>query len=584
MKSTRISRDNWYHSAASGARSETVSYFILTVLGFSFWFYMAVPFASHRETYSWLATISSHDFSYAFANSMSVTYRPLSQATTWLAYLILDPSKFPTNILRQSLLQLFVYGMFVLGWWLVYRSTAERRALALVAFVSGGVFFSGYVHLFHIYGIMYVPVMLTVGALLGSHAGDTFERREGWFSLLAILLAFWHPFATALFVGFYFGFYIETFTERTKIQHLQALTILFVATMLSAGFGVLFARKDAAAMSLHTRLLGFLISYQTNEINRVASTVAFLLTLIVISNMNLSRWLKVAASFIVAAVSLIFLFKSLPLLFLWITVVLIKLFHAQSWSVFFLLLAAALLPFGGGIGTPMFALFAIVVAVYGTVLGSSQPEKALSFIKPRYVMGTTVAFLTVVLLVRSGVKVPIVTRVASPLLTERERTYQLETVLAWLHNSEYCRYSVAFAANAGSPIDSIDNVITRRNRPPADLDDVTKFWNTVLSCRSSDRTNDKRATALVTFGEAGAPNLIQVFKVEGRYAGAAEVWISDESRGQECPTCKAGDSIQSSLSHVEMMGIEAHHPRTHGQPVTVGSQESIRFSSALRAK
>src|SRR5438876_8896025 len=145
-----ISRLNGQYPSDLSAWTQTLCYFILTVLGFSFWFFMAVPFASHRETYSWLATISSHDFAYAFSNSMSVTYRPLSQATTWLAFLVLDPSKFPTSILRQALLQVFVYGMFVLGWWFIYRATVQRRVFALVAFVAGGVFFSGYVDLFDI--------------------------------------------------------------------------------------------------------------------------------------------------------------------------------------------------------------------------------------------------------------------------------------------------------------------------------------------------------------------------------------------------------------------------------------------------
>ena len=73
-------------------------------------------------------------------------------------------------------------------------------------------------------------------------------------------------------------------------------------------------------------------------------------------------------------------------------------------------------------------------------------------------------------MVRAEIKVPIVTSVARPLLAERERTYQLENILAWLHNSDYCGYEVAFAENAGSPIDSIDNAITRRNRPPASFE------------------------------------------------------------------------------------------------------------------
>ena len=109
----------------------------------------------------------AHDFSYAFG-VISSTYRPLAQGTTWLAFKILDPSIFPTSVLRQALLQGCIYGMFVLAWWLIYSAAPLRRVFAVIAFIAGGVFFSGYVHLFHIYGIFYIPVMLTLGVSLRS--------------------------------------------------------------------------------------------------------------------------------------------------------------------------------------------------------------------------------------------------------------------------------------------------------------------------------------------------------------------------------------------------------------------------------
>src|SRR5689334_17210772 len=153
------------------ARTQTLSYFLVAVLGFSFWFFMVVPFASHRESYWWLGMVQTHPFATAFS-FISKTYRPLAQGLTWLGFLILNPGTFPTSILRQALLQGFVYGMFVLAWWLIYSVAPQRRLFALVACVAGGVFFPGYVHLFHIYGIFYIPVILTLGALLHFHASE----------------------------------------------------------------------------------------------------------------------------------------------------------------------------------------------------------------------------------------------------------------------------------------------------------------------------------------------------------------------------------------------------------------------------
>jgi hypothetical protein len=506
------------------ARAQKAIYFILAVLGFSFWFFLAVPFASHRESYSWLAQVPNQNFAQQFSYGVSSTYRPLSQVVTWLGFLILDPGVFPTSVLRQTLLQVFIYGLFILAWWLIYSAAPLRRVFALVALLAGGVFFSGYVHLFHIYGMFYVPVMLTLGALLWLRASGTFLQREVWFAIVATLLAFWHPFATGLFVGFYFGFYLDTFWQRSRAQHVQAVAILLVGLMTIIVLVVLFPRDH---LPQDTRLLGFLVSYQTNEINRVASFVAFLLAQMVVFSMGLSPRLKLVTSLSVAALSAVFLLTSLPLLFIWFAAGLVKLFHSRCWNLFFLMLAAALLPFGGGIGSPMYVLFAIIVAVYVTPLGWQNAEKMLSFVKPRYVMAAIIASAIVVIMMRVGIDVPMVTRVATPLLAERERTYQLESILASLHNSDYCGSEIAYLENAGSPVADVESAITRRYRPPAALEDVQLFWNSALRCPKREGTNQKIGTATLTFGGQVLVGSSPIFVVKGRYAGDATVWIGD---------------------------------------------------------
>lgn len=526
------------HLTEATARNQMLSYFLLTVLGFSFWFFMAVPFASHRESYWWLAMVHSQDFSHAFS-FISSTYRPLHQVLTWLGFLMLDPVVFPTSILRQALFQGFVYGMFILAWWFIYSTAIHRRLFSLISLVVGGAFFSGYVHLFHIYGISYIPVMLILGALLRFHSSGIFNKQEGWFAVVAILLVFWHPFTPALFVGFYFGYYLDTFRRRSKAQHVQAVVILSIGMMAIAALIVAVPRfwpgaslllVQTATRSLDTRLFAFLVSYQTNEVNWVASLVAFLLTQLVVFSMRLSpRW-KFPACLVVCVLSAVFCWKSLPLVLLWLCAVLLKLLVLRCWSLFFLAFTAVLLPFGGGIGTPIYGLFAIIIAAYVTPLGWSEVEKSLSFVRTWYITATAIAAAVVLLMVRGGIDVPIVTRVASPLLMERERTYQLENILVWLHNSDYCSYEIGFVEKADNPIDSVESAITRRYRPPASLEDVQLFWRTVLQCQKVERPNDKSGIAIVTFGSPALAHSRPVFEVRGQYAGDATVWIGDSQK------------------------------------------------------
>ncbi len=525
------------HASLPRVRSERLAYFALTVLGFSFWFLMAVPFASHRETYWWLAKGNSESFSYALSFIAS-TYRPLHQVTTWLAFQVLDPGIFPTSVLRQTLLQFCVYGIFVLGWWLMFSTAPYRRVLALVACVVGAVFFSGYVHLFHVYGLSYVPVIVMLGILLRLWASGTFSQYEVKCAAIAVLLVLWHPFTTALFVGFYFGYCVETFRRRSRRQHVQSLAILTVGAG-AVGFFVfglprLFPDTSAllvetATRSVDTRFLGFLVSYQTNEVNEIASFVAFLLTQAVVVTLEREARLRLAAMSVATVVAAVFVWKGIPLVLLWVLAVLAKLLVMRCWSLFFLALTAAVLPFGGGIGTPMHALFAIIVAAYVTALVWPQADEALSVVKASHVAALILVPVAALLFIRAGVELPFVTKVARPLLAERERTYQLEGALAWLHRSEYCGYSIDFAQRADNPIDSVESAITRQYRPPSSLADVQLYWNTALRCDDSAKRR-QAPTAIITFGGPTPDGGQPVFEVDGRYAGVATVWITTGSR------------------------------------------------------
>jgi hypothetical protein len=514
-------------------RREVVAYFAVAVLGFSFWFWLVVPFASHRETYWWLAKLNSESFSYAFSFIAS-TYRPLHQITTWIAFHVLDASVFPTSGVRQLLLQVVVYTFFVLAWWLMFKPAHRRRVLAVVACVVGGVFFSGYVHLFHVYGLSYVPVMLMLGVLLRLWSTDTFGDHEMTLAAFAVVLVLWHPFATALFIGFYFGHYLETFAQRARAQHVRSLTILTLGTA-AIGFFVfglprLFSDTsvllvETATRSISARFLGFLVSYQTSEVNWIASVVALLLTLAVVVTLVNRAAAKTVAVIATIALGGAFISKGLPVVLLWISAASLKLLLVRRWSLFFLALTAAVLPFGGGIGTPIHGLFALIVAAYATALALPQADDALAALKTRYVTGLLLVPAAVILVMRAGIDLPGFVSVARPLLAERERTYQLELALAWLRQSKYCAYPVGFAEGAGNPIDSVESALTRQFRPPASMSDVGLFWNTSLRCHSEARPDPARM-AIVTFGgPAPTLGLRSVYVVEGRYAGPATVWI-----------------------------------------------------------
>ena len=488
---------------------------------------VAAPFATHREGYWWLAEVFTHGFTRSLG-VISVTYRPLAQMTAWAGFMFLDPRMFPTSVLRQMFLQGTVWAMFVAAWWLIYAAARQWRTFSVLAFVVGGAFFAGYVHLFHIYGIMYVPVMLTLGAVLRFQASRSLGRlgkAEPWLGLAGVLLVAWHPFATALVLAYYCGYYLETFGKRTRAQHVQAIALMAACALAVFVAVVLFPRADVR-VPFHIKLFGFLESYRATEVNGAATALAFLLAQLTVLSTHLKRKAKLAAAAIISVAAIAFVLTGIPLLLLWMGAALGKLFRDRRWGLFLTLLAAALLPYGAIIGAPVFALFAIILATFVIALDWKEGEQALNWIKTGYGATLIAALGIVVVVMRLGVTVPVATRVAAPLLAERERTYQLESALEWLHHSPYCGDEVSFAEKAGSPIDSAETAVSRRNRPPSSIEDVQLFWNRVLRCDGARAGG----IAVVTFGGEHVPDATSVFEIEGKYAGEAAVWIQDASR------------------------------------------------------
>lgn len=529
MQIDRTDRDQ----AVQRSHSTKVGFFLLAILGFSFWFFLAVPFASHRETYSWLADVGRAPLSKA-VSFISVTYRPLAQFTTWMGFEILNPGQFPTSVWRQALVQGIVYGTFLLGWWYIVSAAAEIRLFSLVAFVAGGVYFPGYVHLFHVYGLFYAPVLAMLGAVFCLDRGTIATKGETWLAVVAPFLVLWHPFATALFLGFYFGRFLETFKQRTRSQLQFALGAMGACSLAIVMAVVVFPRADVS-VPLHTKLIGWLVAYRTNEVNEVALVVSLVLTAVTIYSMNLrgrAAWAYAIATSLLAAC---FLAGGLPCILLWLCAVAIKFARRRKWGLFFLQLAAIALPFGAVIGSPVFGLFAIIVAAYGTAYGWEDAERRIEFLKWKHVGALVAVAIGLILLMRAGIEVPILTKAASPLLAERERTYQLEAALAWLHQSSDCRDEVGFAEQSGSPIDSLADVLSRKNRPPAGIEDVRYFWDRRLRCARQAAEKTDSDTAIITFGGERLAGLAPIYSISGKYAGDATIWVPDAAPAAVSP-------------------------------------------------
>jgi len=416
--------------------------------------------------------------------------------------------------------------MFLLGWLLMYSAMPQPRLFALVALVAGAVFFTGYLHLFHIYGFYYVALMLTLGIMVRCYFTGSLKQHESLLALTAIALVLWHPFSTLLFLGFYLGYYLDRLATLPLKSHIKAWIILLSGSL--AILAVVVLSPNLGQTWAYNPFAAFVISYRTTEINVIASVVALVLAYLGLLSIDISgRW-KFALSVVIAVIAVAFYVLDIPLLLLWIAVVLGKLVYLRSWGLFVPLAVAALLPYAGRIGAPIYALFPVILAVVGTPLGWEAVERRLRVLGQRYAIAFLVGLAAILVAVRVGISVPLVSTLAKPLLAERERTFQLEHALAWLSASKYCAYDLGFVVASGNPIDSVEGAITRRYRPPSALGDVSPYWEAALRCEPS--TERAKGTAIITFGGPELTDAVRILDLPGRNAGPATIWLRGPSK------------------------------------------------------
>src|SRR5439155_26780253 len=102
------------------------------------------------------------------------------------------------------------------AWAWVARGVRERRLFALLSLAAGGVFFAGYIWVFHLHGIFYGPLLLFVAGLARAARGPLDLRTLLGVFVGALVTALAAPYALPLAVAFVLGATIETPFLRSR--------------------------------------------------------------------------------------------------------------------------------------------------------------------------------------------------------------------------------------------------------------------------------------------------------------------------------------------------------------------------------
>lgn len=486
---------------------------LITILGLSFWFFLAFPFANHNESYTWVVQLNSLGFLDVLSQRLYpvANYRPLGQAIAWLGYHLSGKSIYPV--------ELFNYIIAALSWIILLFAVKEKRLLSLIALTVGGFFFSGYLYLFHLHGVFYSPVLLLIAASFFLYEDILKISKIISLAILSILISLFHPFALLIYLAFILGILIE---KREYITR----TFLIV-TLSSVILGVALIEVLTPGSNLPIRdnnLLGLLVSYRMTEVNLILSIIAFLLSIITAASINISLRNKIKLIVLVVILSLLSFWTATPIIIVWIFACLIKTVLMRKWAVAFLLIATFLFPLPGS-GSPTYSIFVLMVCAAVSSLGWSALENRLCFVNHRVALSLPLFALVIVICLRCNVSLPVISKLANPILAEKEKTFQLEAIINWMIKSPYNEYDLVLSQSAANPRES-HNAINRMHRPPSQQQYLNAYIDSFQLPRHAN--NNIKNILLVCFGNEKIENAKKVYILKGKYAGNATVHLPME--------------------------------------------------------
>ncbi len=483
---------------------------ILSVAGLSFWFLIGFPFENHNESFAWVVQLQDLSFVDLLTKPVwpVASFRPLGMMTAWLGYHWFHASIYPQ--------QLFNYFVAIGAWLLLFSATKAKKLFGFVALAVGGAFFSGYLYLFHLHGVFYSPLLLWVAFLLvqidGSH-----PKERTWFArlfLLAVLSSLYHPFALLVFAAFVVGHFL-TIWPKASVQQGSIDLLYIVASVLLIKLFV--PAQENPILSLYN-LQGLITSYALVELNAALSAVAYglgLLTLFTTPSLTL-KW-RLWLSGVVTVLALLFVMLQLPLLLLWLAIVLLKVLLRREWYFVCILSCTALLPAITATGSPTYTIFVLMVATMITVMDSPLLEHKEP-LSSTLAVAALATMLILVLLINSGRHVPMLSPLVAPLLAEKEKTYQIKELLAWIAHSDESRSRVTLCQNGGSPTAST-NAADRRYRPPTSQAYLDLYIDSV---RDAQPERDSALLVLCFGGERIAKGQV-IHVVDGKESGEAAI-------------------------------------------------------------
>ena len=299
--------------------------------------------------------------------------------------------------------------------------------------------------------------------------------------MIALVLALLHPFSLVFYVAVAIAAPLE-FPHLRRPSSLAWLALSCVLCLLAVKWlvpGSRFSPLEQGPAALVT-------SFRMVEVHPLISAAG----LAMIALAAALTWPGAAARFaapLAVALGVAAMRAHLPVLPLWVVLCAIKCARRGRWTLAALLGASFVLPVASPTGSPTYTVFALMLCAAVTAMDERALDGALGLVRDASALAMAALAAVLGLALRSGVAVPALSSLARPILAERERTHQLESLIDETLRSPWRDHALRLYRAAASPVQS-DNAVDRTHRPPR-----RRSFSTI-TCASGADTTPRPAT------------------------------------------------------------------------------------------
>jgi hypothetical protein len=290
--------------------------------------------------------------------------------------------------------------------------------------------------------------------------------------------------------------------------------------------GLVFILVVLPGNTIHTsveyRIAGLHATFRSTELHPLMTASVALLIVLTAAGTQGSRLVRALFAGSTGLGLIVGLWAGLPLLYVWVAASFARMVLQGRYALAALIACAFVLPAIAPTGSPTYAVYVLMLCTAALVVDWQVPEQWLQKV-PRVAVAVAVcAVIGIASLLRIGIHVPVLGSITAPMVAERERTVQLETILAWWESSTYQATPIRMGQPAPNPVEVKDKA-DRRFRPPTSQVHLERYMMHRILTRGLVPV--PTGQLVVLFGGAESAEGTKVYTLPGDEAGTASVYF-----------------------------------------------------------